>query len=128
MRWKSRGSLGLALVPAFIVGSVILTPAPTSAATEASCYVSANAPYVSSAYLHGRANRAGCGDRVLLKSLIKKDVSFFPDPEAGYGEKTLVNGYVYGTGPCSRRGNGNYYTEAQTDTGQKSQSTRSNLC
>ena len=121
--------MSLAMVPAILGGSVILFPVATSAATAASCYISGNAPYVSYSQIRGRANRAGCGDQVLLKSYIKKDKSFWPDPTVGYGDKVVINGYVYGEGPCSREGHGTYYTAARTDTGQSSDGTHvANLC
>lgn len=130
MRSMSRRSLSLALAPALMAGAIVLTTASsTSAVTVSSCYLSGNTPFESGTPIKGRANRAGCGDLVLLKSYIKKDLSFQPDPAVGYGEKRVVNGYVYGEGPCSRGGHGTYYVAARTDTGQaKDGPHRSDLC
>lgn len=112
------------------VGGVALTVTPAwSAAEPLACEVSANAPYEDFSFVHGVVNRSGCGDNVDLQSWLFADISFWPDPQIGYGSARLVNGSVNGAGPCDREGHANYYNQARTDTGQTSpESQRRLLC
>ena len=119
---------GWAAVVGLAVGGVGVTALPAWSQSAQACYVSGNAPYTDYGFVHGVANRAGCGDNVELQSWIMADFAFWPDPQVGYGARRLVNGSVTGSGPCDREGRENYYTWARTDTGQGSESKRRALC
>lgn len=91
--------------------------------------MSANAPYQSSGFVYGVANRNGCSDSVDLQAWLFADLTLLPDPNIGYGSGRRVNGSVTGAGPCDRQGRAEYYNQARTDTGQRSaESQRRQLC
>lgn len=103
------GALALSITPAWAAGA---NPDDSVAA----CYVQGLEPYNSGGYIRGEAARYNCGDYVRLEAWIYKDLSLWPDPQVGYGERWLTNGRVTGGGTCD--GYGLYYVTARSSTGQ----------
>lgn len=125
----SRKVLSWITVAGFTAGGVALTATPAWSAEPQACTLSANAPYQSSSFVYGVANRSGCTGTVQLQAWLFADLPLWPDPQIGYGSGSRVNGSVTGSGPCSRENRAEYYNQARTDTGQSSpESQRRLLC
>ncbi|GAA1096544.1 hypothetical protein [Nocardiopsis metallicus] len=138
-------SARLAAVGVLVAGGVLVggsaasaawaSPSPAPAATTAqttteqasSCGLGANNPSVSGGTISGTGSRTGCGGTVTLTVQVRKHRTAWPDKVVAETSQTgFSNGTLRASGNCD--GNGTYFTETRSSSGNKLSSGRVNRC
>ena len=104
------------------------TPAATpDTLSAASCGLGADNPSSSGNTISGTGSRANCGGTVTLTVQVRKHRSAWPDKVVAESSQTgFSNGTLRATGRCD--GNGTYFTETRSSSGNKLSSGRVNRC
>ncbi|MFD6948966.1 hypothetical protein A6A08_03010 [Nocardiopsis sp. TSRI0078] len=118
---------GAVLVGASAAGTAWAGGEAAAERSPAACGLGANSPLTSGTTISGTGSRTGCGGTVTLTVQVRKHRPAWPDKvvaeasRSGFGNGTLTT-----DGKCE--GNGTYFTEARSATGNKLSSGRVNRC
>jgi len=113
---------GLVVSTALTAAGMVAVASPAWAA----CGLGANNPVSGSGVISGTGSRTDCGGTVTLTVRVRKDV-FGPDINAAeIVRANFSNGSLTASGSC--RGNGSYFTETLSSSGNKISSGRVNRC
>ncbi|MGW5876803.1 hypothetical protein ACWFMI_09690 [Nocardiopsis terrae] len=141
---ERNGSVRLAAVGVLVTGSVLVGGSAAGAAwassvpagsaigntaerSAASCGLGADNPTVSNGTITGIGSRTGCGGTVTLTVQVRKHRTAWPDKVVAESSQTgFSNGPLDASGNCD--GNGTYFTEARSSSGNKLSSERVNRC
>ena len=95
--------------------------------SAAACGLGANNPTTSGSIISGTGSRAGCGGTVTLTVQVRKHRAAWPDKVVAEARRTgFSNGSLKASGGCD--GNGTYFTETRSSSGNKLSSGRVNRC
>lgn len=139
----SNRSVRLAAVGVLLAGSVLVGGSAASAAwasstpvgvasqtgskQAAACSLGANNPTASNGTISGTGSRTGCGGTVTLTVQVRKHRTAWPDKAVAESKQTgFSNGTLRASGNCD--GNGTYFTETRSSSGNKLSSGRESLC
>ncbi|PDP87205.1 hypothetical protein CQJ94_13505 [Glycomyces fuscus] len=118
---------GAVLVGASTAGAAWAGSGAVAAPSAAACGLGANAPTTSGNSIHGTGSRTGCGGTVTLTVQVRKHRPAWPDKVvAEAGRSGFGNGSLRADGTCD--GNGTYFTETRSSSGNKVSSGRVNRC
>jgi hypothetical protein len=122
-------AVGCVLVGASAAGTAWAADTPRSAVerSAAACGLGAGNPSTSGNTISGTGSRTGCGGTVTLTFQVRKHRSAWPDKVvAEAGQSGFTNGSVTARGNCD--GNGTYFTETRSSSGNKLSSGRVTRC
>ncbi|WP_017587845.1 hypothetical protein [Nocardiopsis ganjiahuensis] len=136
-------SVRLAAVGVLVAGSVLVggstagaawaSSSPAAAASRsaseqaAACSLGADNPTASNGTVSGTGSRAGCGGTVTLTVQVRRHRTAWPDKVVAETSRTgFSNGDLRASGNCD--GQGTYFTETRSSSGNKLSSGRTTLC
>ncbi len=91
------------------------------------CGLGANTPFTSGNAISGTGSRTGCAGTVTLTVQVRKHRPAWPDKVVAEASRSgFGNSSFAANGKCD--GNGTYFTEARSSTGNKLSSGRANRC
>ena len=138
MKDSERG-LRIAAIGAFVAGTVLVGSSVAGTAwassqqesavehASAACGLGADNPSASGGTISGSGSRAGCGGTVTLTVQVRKHRPAWPDKVVAETSRTgFSNGSLTASGGCD--GNGTYFTETRSSSGNKVSSGRVNRC
>jgi hypothetical protein len=118
---------GAVLVGASAAGTAWADGEPATARSSSVCGLGANNPAVSGNSISGVGSRTKCGDTVTLTVQVRKHRPAWPDEVVAESSQTgFSNNVLRASGRCD--GNGTYFTEARSSSGNKVSSGRVNRC
>lgn len=118
--------VGLALTGGVAATSAVARAAP-AVPSSASCGLGADNPSSSGGTISGTGDRSGCRGTVTLEVQVRKHRTAWPDKVVAETSRTgFSNGSLTARDSCD--GNGTYFTEARSSSGNKISSGRVNRC
>ncbi|WP_285729144.1 hypothetical protein [Nocardiopsis sp. ATB16-24] len=134
---KDRNRLARLLTAGTLAAGVVLVGASaagtawaqgeTTTPRVAACGLGAGTPTTSGNSISGTGSRTGCGGTVTLTVQVRKHRVAWPDKVVAEAGRThFANGVLRATGKCD--GNGTYFTETRSSSGNKISSGRVDRC
>ncbi|WP_017604209.1 hypothetical protein [Nocardiopsis alkaliphila] len=120
---------GAALIAGAAAGTAWASSLDSASVSHAAaaCGLGANNPVTSGSTISGTGSRAGCGGTVTLTVQVRKHRAAWPDKVVAEAHRTgFSSGSLRASGGCD--GNGTYFTETRSSSGNKLSSGRVNRC
>ncbi|WP_201294701.1 MULTISPECIES: hypothetical protein [unclassified Nocardiopsis] len=120
-------ALGAVLVGSSAAGTAWATGEDAAARSAAACGLGADNPTSSGNSLSGTGTRTGCGGTATLTVQVRRHRTAWPDRVVAESRRSgFGNGSLAAHGKCD--GNGVYFTETRSSTGNRVTSGRVNRC